>query len=479
VRHSLVGVRSLAGAKLVAADLMYRYDDYDRTLVAERVAQFRDQTRRFLAGELPRTSSGRCACATASTSSATRPCCGSRFPTGSSPRGSCGASRTSRAATTGATATSARGRTWQYNWPRLADVPDILAELAEVDMHAIQTSGNCVRNITADHFAGIAPDEVIDPRPLAEILRQWSTFHPEFTYLPRKFKIAINGASADRTAILLHDIGLQALRGDDGETHLRVSVGGGMGRTPMIGHVIREALPWRQMLNYVEAIIRVYNRYGRRDNIWKARIKILVKALGPEEFARQVEEEWEATKDSPSIVTDAEFARVAAHFAPPAYAPLPDDDAAFSQALEDSTAFARWVQRNVHAHRQRGYAAVTLSLKKTGTPPGDINSGQMDFVADLADPLQLRGAARLARAERDPRGRAQAGALRALARGQERGLATPNVGLLTNIIAARAATSARSRTPSRSRSPRRSSAASTTSTTCTTSASSTSTSPAA
>jgi len=302
-------------------------------------------------------------------------------------------------------------------------------------MHAIQTSGNCVRNITADHFAGIAPDEVIDPRPLAEILRQWSTFHPEFNYLPRKFKIAINGATADRTALLLHDIGLLALRSDDGEIGIRVSVGGGMGRTPMIGHVIREFLPWRQVLNYVEAILRVYNLHGRRDNLWKARIKILVKALGAQEFARQVEEEFEATKDSPSVITDEEFARVAAFFKPPRYAKLPEGDPELERNLADSRAFSRWVERNVHPHRQPGYAAVTLSLKKTGAPPGDATSGQMEFVADLADRYSF-GELRVSHEQNlilaDVR---RSDLFRLWLEAKSGGLATPNVGLLTNIIA--------------------------------------------
>src|SRR5205085_4623836 len=204
----------------------------------------------------------------------------------------------------------------QYNWPKLEAVPEILAQLATVEMHAIQTSGNCVRNITTDHFAGVAPDEIVDPRPLAEILRQWSTFHPEFSWLPRKFKIALNGSVEDRAAVLLHDIGLHVVKNGTGEVGLRVIVGGGMGRTPIIGHVVREFVPWRHMLTYVEAILRVYNRYGRRDNLWKARIKILVKSLGADAFAREVEEEWQAVKDSPSVITDEEYARVAAHFEP-------------------------------------------------------------------------------------------------------------------------------------------------------------------
>src|SRR5258705_5089797 len=268
---------------------MYRYDAIDHSLVAERVAQSRDQTRRFLAGEL--------------TEDEFRPL---RLRNGlyiqrhapmlrvAIPYGLLSSvqlrmlARIARDYDKGYGHFSTR-QNIQYNWPKLEEVPDILALLATVEMHAIQTSGNCVRNITTDHFAGVAPDEIIDPRPLAEILRQWSTFHPEFAYLPRKFKIAVNGAQADRAAVLLHDIGLHVIRNEVGEVGIRVIVGGGMGRTPIIGHVIREFLPWRHMLTYIEAILRLYNRYRRRDNIYKARIKILVKALGPEEFASQFE----------------------------------------------------------------------------------------------------------------------------------------------------------------------------------------------
>jgi sulfite reductase (NADPH) hemoprotein beta-component len=268
---------------------MYRYDTYDHALVAERVAQFRDQTGRFLSGEL--------------TEDEFRPL---RLRNGlyiqrhapmlrvAIPYGLLSSQQLNMLAHIAREYDRGYGhfstrQNIQYNWPKLETVPDILHLLSTVEMHAIQTSGNCVRNITTDHFAGIAPDEIVDPRAFAEILRQWSTFHPEFNWLPRKFKIAINGAEGDRTALLLHDIGLHFVRNAQGEVGIRVIVGGGMGRTPIIGHVINEFVPWRHMLTYVEAILRVYNRYGRRDNIWKARIKILVKSLGPEEFARQVE----------------------------------------------------------------------------------------------------------------------------------------------------------------------------------------------
>ncbi|HET7729693.1 MAG TPA: nitrite/sulfite reductase [Usitatibacter sp.] len=415
---------------------MYRYDAYDHALLADRVAQYRDQTRRYLAGKL--------------TDDEFRPL---RLQNGlyiqrhapmlrvAVPYGLLASRQVRKLAHIARRYDKGYGhfttrQNIQYNWPKLAEVPDILAELAEVEMHSIQTSGNCVRNITTDHFAGVAPDEIVDPRPLAEILRQWSTFHPEFAYLPRKFKIAVNGAKDDRTALLLHDIGLHVLRDGAGEVGLRVIVGGGMGRTPIIGQVVREFLPWRHMLTYVEAILRVYNRYGRRDNSFKARIKILVKALGIEEFTRQVEAEWEANAQASaaSVITDAEFARIAAHFTQPDYETLADVDPAYVQSLADSRAFSRWAERNVHAHKRAGYAAVTLSLKKTGIPPGDVTAAQLELIADLADRYSF-GELRISHEQNvilaDVRKR-DLFALWQAARSQ--GLATPNIGLLTNIV---------------------------------------------
>jgi sulfite reductase (NADPH) hemoprotein beta-component len=413
---------------------MYRYDAYDHALVAERVAQFRDQTRRFLAGEL--------------TEDEFRPL---RLRNGlyiqrhapmlrvAVPYGLLSSAQLRMLAHIARKYDRGYGhfttrQNIQYNWPKLEEVPDILALLAEVEMHAIQTSGNCIRNITTDHFAGVAADEIVDPRPLAEILRQWSTFHPEFSWLPRKFKFALNGAETDRAAVLLHDIGLHVTRDAAGETGIRVIVGGGMGRTPIVGHVIREFLPWRQMLTYCEAILRVYNRYGRRDNIYKARIKILVKSLGMEEFTRQVEAEWETMKDSPTVITDEELQRVAAHFGPQAYESLPEIDASYVQSLADSRSFAKWAERCVHGHKHPGYAAVTLSLKKTGVPPGDATAEQMDFVAALADRYSF-GELRVSHEQNlilaDVRKR-DLFALWQAAKSQ--GLATPNVGLLTNIV---------------------------------------------
>ena len=364
---------------------MYRYDDIDRAMVKARVAQFRDQTNRWQAGELSdeefrplRLQNGlymqrhapmlRIAVPYAMISSAQLRVLGA----------------IAREEDKGYAHFTTR-HNLQYNWIPMARVPDVLERLAEVEMHAIQTSGNCIRNVTSDQFAGIAPDEVVDTRPIAEIIRQWSTFHPEFAFLPRKFKIAVHGAERDRAVVQVHDIGLHLYRDAKGDILARVWVGGGLGRTPILGEIIHEALPWRHLLSYMEAIIRVYNLEGRRDNPYKARIKILVKALGIEEFRRKVDAEWANLKDGPATITDAELARVSAYFVDPNYAQLPDTDAGFETRLASDKAFARWVQQNVHPHRMPGYRAVTLSLKQKGIAPGDITDQQMEAVADLAD----------------------------------------------------------------------------------------------
>jgi len=317
---------------------------------------------------------------------------------------------------------------------QLEETPAILAKLASVEMHAIQTSGNCVRNITSDEYCGIAPDEIVDPRPYCEILRQWSTFHPEFAFLPRKFKIAINGALEDRAAIMLHDIGLSIVKNEQGEIGFRVLVGGGMGRTPILGSEIRAFLPWQHVMSYIEAILRVYNQYGRRDNMYKARIKILVKAIGVEEFARQVEEEWADLKDGPSTLTTEELGRVAAYFTAPAYASLPATDTAVEQLKSSNKAFANWIKRNVKGHKISGYAAVVLSLKKTGVPPGDATAEQLDFVADLADRYSF-GELRVTHEQNlvlsDVK---QSDLIKLWEEIKAKGLATPNIGLLTDMI---------------------------------------------
>jgi len=278
----------------------------------------------------------------------------------------------------------------QFNWPKLEDVPKILDELASVEMHAIQTSGNCVRNVTSDHLAGVAADELEDPRPYCEIIRQWSTFHPEFAFLPRKFKIAVTGASTDRAAVRFHDIGVRIIDNDAGERGCEVWVGGGMGRTPHIAKCIRPFVPYVDLLSYLEAILRVYNQYGRRDNKFKARIKILVAELGTEEFTRRVETEWDQIKDSALRLTEVELDRVRAHFTPPVYEDLPArPHATLAASLSQDRDFAHFVRNNVKEHRQPGYCAVMVSLKVAGIPPGDASDTQMDAIADLADEFSL------------------------------------------------------------------------------------------
>jgi sulfite reductase (NADPH) hemoprotein beta-component len=414
---------------------MYRYDPIDQRIVDERVAQFRDQTRRFLAGELSEDEFRPLRLRNGLYIQKHAPMLRVAIPYGLlSSRQLRKLAHIARTYDRGYGHFSTR-QNIQFNWPRLEDTPDILAHLAAVQMHAIQTSGNCVRNITTDHFAAVAPDEIVDPFVWAEAMRQWSTFHPEFGFLPRKFKIAINGSDDDRAATLVHDIGIHAVRNAAGEVGFRIIVGGGLGRTPIVGHVIRAFLPWQHLLTYLDAILRVYNRYGRRDNKYKARIKILVKDLTPARFAAQVEEEWSHLKDGPGTLDPEEIQRIESRFARPAYLRLPDTDAGYESHLKAEPAFARWVSRNVHSHRMAGYPAVTLSLKKTGVPPGDATDAQMDAVADLADrysfgELRVTHEQNLVLADVEKRNLhdlwLEAKAL---------GLATPNVGLLTNIIA--------------------------------------------
>jgi len=274
----------------------------------------------------------------------------------------------------------------QLNWPKLEEVPDILAELAEVEMHSNQTSGNCIRNTTTDQFSGVQADEIADPRPYCEIIRQWSTFHPEFAFLPRKFKIAVNASEkTDRAAIQIHDIGLQLVRNEQGELGFRVHAGGGLGRTPMVGPVIREFLPELDLLTYLEAIVRVYNRYGRRDNKFKARIKILVKALTPAGFAEKVEAEWAQIKDSPTRLTPDAITKFQGYFTEPDYQTLENASDLLGKQRFENREFDKWLTHNVDEHKKPGYAIVTLTLKKTGTPPGDVTDAQLEDIADLAD----------------------------------------------------------------------------------------------
>jgi sulfite reductase (NADPH) hemoprotein beta-component len=325
----------------------------------------------------------------------------------------------------------------QYNWPKLEDVPNILSDLADVEMHAIQTSGNCIRNVTADQYAGVAAEELEDPRIYAEIVRQWSTFHPEFTFLPRKFKIAVTGSPHDRAAVRLHDIGLHMRRSGNngsGEVGFEVIVGGGQGRTPVIGKTIRSFLPKQHLLSYLEAILRVYNQLGRRDNIYKARIKILVNSVGAEEFARLVEEEWAHIKDGSLALPAEEVARITDYFAPPAYESLPQVTPAFEAKRLEDPAFARWVRTNVAAHKEPGYAIANISLKPEGGIPGDATSEQMDGVADLAERYSL-SEIRVTHEQNLVLPYVRQSDLYALWQGLDRlGLASANLGLLGDMI---------------------------------------------
>ncbi|QHI96582.1 nitrite reductase [Xylophilus rhododendri] len=325
----------------------------------------------------------------------------------------------------------------QFNWIPLAKGADVMDLLATVDMHGIQTSGNCIRNITTDERAGVADDEIVDPRPIAEIMRQWSTLHPEFAFLPRKFKIAITGASEDRAATAWHDVGLHMQRDAAGEAGFRVTVGGGMGRTPIVGTVLREFLPWQQILNYLEAVVRVYNRYGRRDNIYKARIKILVKAEG-QRYIDDVEAEYRqiVEKDgAPHTITQAEFDRVAASFVPPALAADAADDGSWQKAAAEEPAFARWLQRNVAGHKNPALRAVTLSFKRPGQSPGDATGDQLDIAASLADDFSA-GEARVTHDQNLLLPWVPASRLFALWQAaRAAGFASTNVHLLTDMIA--------------------------------------------
>ncbi|OGA12975.1 MAG: sulfite reductase [Betaproteobacteria bacterium RIFCSPLOWO2_02_FULL_63_19] len=413
---------------------MYVYDEIDQRLVDERVAQFRDQTRRFLAGTLSEDEFRALRLRNGLYIQRHAPMLRVAIPYGLLTSAQLRKlAHIARTYDRGYGHMSTR-QNIQYNWPRLEEVPQILAELASVQMHAIQTSGNCVRNTTTDQFAGVADDEIVDPLVWCEMIRQWSTFHPEFTWLPRKFKIAVNGSRADRAAVEVHDIGLHAMRADNGAVGFKVLVGGGLGRTPVIGHVIREFLPWQHLLTYLDAILRVYNRFGRRDNIHKARIKILVKEYGPERFREEVEAEWAHLKDGPATLIPEEIRRLESRFTRPQYLQQPGAEAALERQLAADRAFAKWHQRNVFPHKQPGYAAVTLSLKRTGVPPGDITAGEMDAVAELADHYSF-GELRVTHEQNLVFADVRKADLHALWRTlRPLGFATPNIGLLTNII---------------------------------------------
>jgi sulfite reductase (NADPH) hemoprotein beta-component len=413
---------------------MYKYDNYDTTIVNERVAQFRDQTRRFLVGEL--------------SEDEYRPL---RLMNGlylqryapmlrvSVPYGLLSTTQMRMLAHIARKYDKNYGhfstrQNIQYNWPKLETVPDILADLASVEMHAIQTSGNCIRNITSDHFAGIAVDEIEDPRPYCEIIRQWSTFHPEFSYLPRKFKIAVSGAGHDRAAVHVHDIGIFVVKNPQGETGFKILVGGGLGRLPHIGVVIREFIEKKYLLSYLEAILRIYNLFGRRDNIHKARIKILVKAIGAEKFAEMVEDEWNQIKNSVLLLDQKEIDRVKSYFVSPDYDDTAADDTSYQQQLAADTSFANWVKRNVKDHKIAGYRAVYISLKAPGLPPGDATSEQMDLIADMADQYSA-SEVRVTHDQNLVLADVRQGDLYSLwGELKKQNLATPNIGLLTDMI---------------------------------------------
>ena len=413
---------------------MYTYDEYDQRIVDERVAQFRDQTRRYLLGDLTEDEFRPLRLQNGLYIQRYAPMLRVAVPYGLfNSRQARKLAHIARTYDKGYAHVSTR-QNFQYNWPELKNVPDILAELASVQMHAIQTSGNCIRSITTDPFAGVAPDEVVDPRPLAEILRQWSTLHPEFALLPRKFKFAVSGSLEDRAVVQMHDIGLEFFRDEANELRVKVWVGGGLGRTPILGSVIHESLPWPHLLTYCDAILRVYNLHGRRDNSYKARIKILVKALGIEEFKRQVEAEWAYLKDGPNTLTEAELARVSTQFAAPAYEALAEQDAGVTAKFASDKAFANWLKRNVRPHRVPGYRAVVLSLKPTGRAPGDITAEQFDAAADLADAFSF-GELRTTHEQNIVLADVRLADLPALwETARAAGLATPNIGLITDII---------------------------------------------
>ncbi|MDA0230642.1 MAG: nitrite/sulfite reductase [Proteobacteria bacterium] len=414
---------------------MYRYDEFDHAFVHQRVAQFRDQVARRLTGEL--------------SEDEFKPL---RLMNGlylqlhaymlrvAIPYGTLSSHQMRRLAHIARRYDKGFGhittrQNIQYNWIQLTEVPDLLAELAEVEMHAIQTSGNCIRNVTADHFAGAAADEIEDPRVWCEIIRQWSTLHPEFSFLPRKFKIAVSGAATDRAALRVHDIGLQLCRNDAGEVGFEVMVGGGQGRTPMLAKTIREFLPKAELLSYLESILRVYNLLGRRDNIYKARIKILVHEIGAESLAKMVEAEWRQLREGFTDLPHEEVARIGRYFAPPPFDPAAGSDTGLDAARRANSAFDHWLEQNVDAHKQPGYAIATISLKPEGGVPGDINAEQMDAVADLAERFSC-DEMRATHQQNLVLPHVRKRDLYALWQGlKAHGLATANRGLISDIIA--------------------------------------------
>ncbi|MFV0801461.1 nitrite/sulfite reductase [Brucella sp. MAB-22] len=414
---------------------MYRYDEFDRDFVAARVAQFKDQVERRLTGEL--------------TEDQFKPL---RLMNGlylqlhaymlrvAIPYGTLSSRQLRKLGHIARVYDRGFGhfttrQNIQYNWPALKDVPRILEELAEVEMHAIQTSGNCIRNVTADHFAGAAADEVADPRPFAEILRQWSSLHPEFSYLPRKFKIAIVGSDHDRAAIQVHDIGLQLKKNEAGDLGLAVYIGGGQGRTPMVAKKIRDFLPIEDMLTYVTAIVRVYNLHGRRDNKYKARIKILVHETGVEELTREIDAEWDEIRNGELKLPQRDIDAIESYFRMPNLPQRPEGWEVLAVTQKADAEFASWVARNVTPHKNPDYAVVTISLKPIGGIPGDASAEQMELVADIAetysfDEIRVSHEQNLVLPHV---AKADLAAVYDLL--QSDGLVTPNAGLITDIIA--------------------------------------------
>ncbi|TPP11092.1 nitrite/sulfite reductase [Rhizobium glycinendophyticum] len=414
---------------------MYRYDEFDHAFVSARVEQFRDQVARRLSGELAE--------------DAFKPL---RLMNGvylqlhaymlrvAIPYGTLNSKQMRMLAHVARKYDRGYGhfttrQNIQYNWPKLSDTPDILKDLASVEMHAIQTSGNCIRNVTADHFAGAAADEVADPRPYAEILRQWSSLHPEFSFLPRKFKIAVTGAPSDRAAIQVHDIGLHLKKNEAGELGFAVYVGGGQGRTPLIAKKVRDFLPEADLLTYITAIVRVYNLHGRRDNKYKARIKILVHETGVEELTRQFEAEFDQIRDSELKLPETDIRAIANYFAPPALPDRADGWEAVARAKKADPAFSTWVNQNVKPHRHPDYGMVTISLKPIGGTPGDATDAQMDLVADLAERFAF-DEIRVSHEQNLILPHVAMGDLYTLYQSLEKaGLATANSNLITDMIA--------------------------------------------
>jgi sulfite reductase (NADPH) hemoprotein beta-component len=415
---------------------MYKYDQYDQKLVDERVEQFRGQTQRFLAGAITEDEFLPLRLQNGLYVQRLAPMLRIAVPYGllSSVQVRKLAD-ISRKFDKGYVHFTTR-QNIQLNWPKLEEVPDILAELASVEMHAIQTSGNCIRNTTTDQFAGVAIDEIEDPRPWCEIIRQWSTVHPEFAFLPRKFKIAVCGSEEDRAAFLLHDIGLQLVKNKRGETGFQVFVGGGLGRTPVIASSIREFLPKEHLLTYLDAILRVYNRYGNRDNKYKARIKILVRAWTSEVFTERVEAEWVHLKDGPATLDGSEIGRVKSFFTSPDYLSVKEAsvDSEVSALAAENRGFSRWLDRNVSAQKQPGYASVSLSLKPAGVAPGDVTDRQLEMIADLADRFsfgEIRSTHNQNIVLADV---AKADLFQLWQLAKTSGLATPNIGTINDMI---------------------------------------------